>query len=174
MTNEAYRSEFARLVQGARERDGIPGIGTVRFIVKCSTNAADVLATAREAMRAISGACANGWDAAALNWEALLPEQFVKACAADMTRSEADEWLARWQKLRPQEREHEERSRAWSLANWLHWLSPNERTWLWWDAVVLDEDFIVVSVAVEEWPFPWGALSWLFRGSGALEVSPEP
>jgi len=167
-----FISELVRLEHGPKDTDQIPGIGTVRFIVKCNADAADVLAIAKTTMTVVSRVCANGWDES-LNLETLLPKRFVQACAADMTRSEADAWLAHWQQLSPEARAQEEKSRVWSLANWLHWMSPSERTWLWWDAVILDKNYVVVAVAVEEWPFPWGALSWLFRGCGALEVSPE-
>lgn len=169
---ESFLSELTRLEHGSEDTDQIPGIGTVRFIVKCNGDAADVLSTAKLAMTVVSRVCANGWDET-LNWETLLPDRFIQACAVDMSRSEADAWLAHWQQLSPEERALEERSRAWSLANWLHWLSPSERTWLWWDSVILDKNYILVAVVVEEWPFPWGALSWLFRGCGALDVSPE-
>jgi hypothetical protein len=170
---QAFQGELLRLEFGVRGSEPIPGIGTVRFIVKCKGDAPDVLRTAKTVMAAVSRACTAGWNEIE-NWESLLPEQFVRACAPAMTRSEADAWLARWQKLSPGERKREERFRTWSLANWLYWLSPTERTWLWWDALVLDGNQILVLVAVEEWPFPWGALSWLFRGSGAMEVSPDP
>jgi len=41
----------------------------------------------------------------------------------------------------------------------------------WWDSRVNDR--CEVDVQVDEWPFPWGSLSWLLRAAGASEVMPE-
>jgi hypothetical protein len=70
------------------------------------------------------------------------------------------------------ERDLEESNAKWSLANWLAWMEPDERSWLWWDADVVDDEHLLVSVAIDSWPFGWGAISWLFRGSGAVECVP--
>lgn len=163
------KSELRRLEHGPAQGEPIPGVGIVQFAVKCKGDAYAVLSTAASVMRVICSECEKGWTEQA-NWRSLLPSHFVTACAEEMTKQEAELWLQRWQTLRQDERDAEERTRKWSLANWLYWLQPTERVWQWWDAKVVDGENAVVSVAVESWPFGWGALTWLFRGSGAVEV----
>ena len=48
---------------------------------------------------------------------------------------------------------------------------PAGMGWWWWDSHVNDR--CEVDVQVDEWPFPWGSLSWLLRAAGASEVMPE-
>ena len=53
-------------------------------------------------------------------------------------------------------------------------MKPENRQWFWWDAKVLEQyDHIALAIEVEAWPFPWGALRWLFRAAGASAVEAE-
>lgn len=165
------KSELRRLDHGPLGNEQIPGVGIVQFVVKCDGNASDVLNTAISVMKTVCSECASGWSEG-VEWQSLLPAAFVSACAKEMTPEEADRWLNHWLSLSHEERESEERDRRWSLDNWVHWLQPNERLWQWWDARLDNADRITVSVAVESWPFGWGAITWLFRGSGAVNVTP--
>lgn len=165
------KEELRRLDNGPARDEPVPGIGFVHLDVRCRGNAADVLNTAKGVMKAICLQCALGWSEEA-DWKSLLPEQFVSACAPEMTREQADELLKRLKALSDEDRAAEAKERPWSLDNWLYWVQPSERLWQWWDAKVESSNRIVVTVAVESWPFGWGALTWLFRGSGAVDVVP--
>jgi len=66
------------------------------------------------------------------------------------------------------------REKRWSLLNWLHWMQPEERPWVWWDGRVETDSQARISVIVEGWPYPRGALDWLIRAAGALGVDEEP
>jgi hypothetical protein len=165
-------SELRRIRHAPGAAENIPGMGTVRFIVTCDRDAMDVLKTAKSVMDTISCQCASGWNEDT-KWEDLLPKCFVKSCAGEMDTAEAEVWFRHWQALSEVEREAEEQTRKWSLSNWLYWFTPSERSWQWWDAQIIDENIIAFAVAVESWPFPWGAISWLFRGSGAISVEAE-
>ncbi len=166
------KSELRRLESGPEKDEIQTGIWIGQFTVKCEGNAEDVLRTAVQTMEVICNECVKGWPDDA-DWHSLLPSRFVSACADEMTREQADQWMQRWQTLSQEQQELEERNRRWSLNNWLYWLKPSERQWQWWDAEVVNDNVVLVSVAVESWPFGWGALIWLFRGSGALEVVAE-
>lgn len=163
-------AEMRRLKHGPKPEEPIPGIGIVTFSVSCDGNSQEVLDTAISVMEVICLQYESGWSEEA-KWRSILPSQFVSACAEEMTPSESQQWLQRWQVLSQEEREAEERNRRWSLANWLYWLRPSERLWQWWDAKIVDSSHLVVRVAVESWPFGCGAINWLFRGSGAKQVT---
>jgi hypothetical protein len=75
-----------------------------------------------------------------------------------------------WRGLSPEEQARVTRAERWSLANWLFWLEPEERQWFWWDAVTENPDTLRVIVEVPGWPAPFGALAWLLRAAGAVEV----
>ncbi|MBI2685208.1 MAG: hypothetical protein HYX27_02755 [Acidobacteria bacterium] len=82
--------------------------------------------------------------------------------------------LDRWRQMSPEEQAKTEEERSWPLADWLYWMDPSRRRWWWWDAQELpDLDHIVLAVEVNDWPFPWGALRWLFRAAGASSVVAE-
>ena len=162
-------SESYRLNHGPKQEEPIPGIGTVVFSVICDGNAEEVLNTSKSVMRAICSQSESKWPNDT-TWRTLLPQRFVSACADEMTPEEVEQWLKNWQRLNQEQREAEERNRNWSLANWLYWLQPSERLWQWWDAEAIDPSCIIVCFAVKSWPFGSGAISWLFRGSGAKEV----
>jgi hypothetical protein len=148
------------------------GIGIVRFDVHCSGNAADVLAKAKVVLQAVLSQSPVGWPPLD-QWRAILPEWFVKGCAPEETKEEAQRHL-KWLRTLPwDERARISEEERWSLANWLYWFEPKQRYWYWWDAMVATPALIRVAVEVTEWPFPWDALKWLFRACGAESVTAE-
>jgi len=90
-----------------------------------------------------------------------------------MTPQETAAWLERWRALPAEEQHRAERERRWALADWLHWLRPDERSWYWWDAAVNGSHELRVRVEVPGWPAALGALTWLLRAAGADSVSVE-
>lgn len=103
----------------------------------------------------------------------MLPRWFVEASAHEMSKEEAEKWLARWRNLPPAQQAKEEAEKAWALSNWLYWFEDGNRQWDWWDDAVQDANTIQVAAEVKCWPFPWGALRWLFKASGATQVDAE-
>src|SRR5205085_11603936 len=106
-------------------------------------------------------------------WRRLLPDWFVEKCAPEKTKDESDRWLKWWRSLPWDEQVRVNEELRWSLADWLYWFEPKQRYWYWWDARVESPDLIRLAVEVREWPFPWDALKWLFRASGAESVAAE-
>lgn len=100
-----------------------------------------------------------------------MPDWFVRACAPEPTQQEATAWLARWQRLSPEEQAREEESRAWTLLDWVYWFRPENREWYWWNACVPNSDLALVEVQIDGWPAPTGDLRWLLRAAGAVEVT---
>jgi len=84
------------------------------------------------------------------------------------------EEMEAYQRLPLEERVERDRREGWPLRAVMNAFLVLERWWSWWDAVILDKDHIAVAVQVSEWPFPWESLRWLFRGSGAVDLEPEP
>jgi hypothetical protein len=148
------------------------GLGLVRFDVHCEGNSEAVLPKAREVLRAVVSQSPVGWPSFE-QWQAILPAWFVSECADEITQEEADRWLRKWQEQPIEERLNSEEDAAWSLSEWLYWFEPKRRYWYWWDARVESPDLIRLAVEVRDWPFPWDALKWLFRVSGASSVTAE-
>lgn len=171
-SKKTFEAEARRVRNGVSPSETTPGLPTFRFVVSCDGNAHAVLASARVLMEAVSSRCAEGWPVAD-NWVESFPSSFLQACGPELTDAEAEAWLRRWDQLSDADRRAEEAERAWSVQDWLYWVSPENRSWLWWDATAVDPETISVAVVASEWPFPWGALAWLFRGNGAREVAPE-
>ena len=165
--------ELQRLQNGPALDERSGGIGTVRFLVRCSFGTRDVLAKAKEVLKIVDEATLAGWPVAG-DLTPRLPEWFVSACVAEMSPEQANKWLSWWRSLPPEEQRKAEIEKDWSLENWLYWMQPSNRQWFWWDAKVLEDyDHIALAIEVEAWPFPWGALRWLFRAAGASAVEAE-
>jgi len=162
--------ELHRLVHGLPEK--LPeGLGTVRFIVLTKRDLDALIRKSKTVLEIVDRqALGDDWPTPE-RWPSLLPRWFIDACAHEMTPAEAQRWLARWEKLDEEQRRAEEKGKAWALADWLYWMEPGRRSWWWWDSHVNDR--CEVDVQVDEWPFPWGSLSWLLRAAGASEVMPE-
>jgi hypothetical protein len=166
-------AELRRLGDAPHQNEKPIGVGTIRFVARCPLGAGDVLERVISVLRTIDEVALEGWPTDE-QWATKLPEWFTSACASSMTPDEAERWLAWWRGLPPDEQERSEREKDWSLDSWLYWMEPCNRQWYWWDAEVLDDcDHILVAVEVEAWPFPWGALRWLFKTAGASALEPE-
>jgi hypothetical protein len=173
MMTQNIQNELRRLKHGPRNDDAPTGSGIVRFIIKCISDPKDVLNRVRSLLCSIDQIALNGW-LSDKQWESHLPEWFVGVCAKPMNAEEAARWLVWWKGLSREEQIRDEHNKAWSLDNWIYWMKGENRQWYWWDAKLAnDNEHIFVAVQVECWPFPWGALRWLFRAAGASDVIAE-
>lgn len=166
-------AELERIAHGPPPKAKPGGIGTVRFTVRCPLGSDDVLTKAKSVLRCVDKAALENWPSEE-EWAEILPDWFVAACAPEMSRAQAEEWLASWKRLSKDEQARVELEKDWSLADWLYWMEPANREWFWWDTKSADDvDHILVAIEVDGWPFPWGALRWLFKACGASAVDPE-
>ncbi len=168
--NDRLANEYRHLVVGPTSDEMPGGLGTVRFNVSCDANAEQVIGNAKEVLIAINRASTENWPTDA-EWREILPDWFVDRCSPELSQKEAELELERRRKLSPELRT--QAAEEWSLLNWLYWFEPKNRHWYWWDATPLDDDRLILATEVDEWPFPWGSLSWLFRASGAKRVEAE-
>lgn len=166
------REELRRLEQGVKPGERPGGLGTVRFVIVTRKQPDDVLRRAKEVLATVVRHSLDAWPSKD-EWRTLLPTWFLGACGPERTLQETELWLERWRKLPREKQRQAEAAMPWTLENWLHWFQPSNRDWYWWDALVDGHDRIQVAVEVDGWPFPWGALAWLFRASGAETIEPE-
>ncbi len=174
LTNRLHLERETRRLENGPFLDEKPnGVGVVHFTAYCPLGAASVLSKVKTVLRILDDAALRGWPESQ-QCKPVLPSWFTSFCVAEMSDVEAKEWLARWQNLSPEDKLHVEREKDWSLNNWLFWMEPDNRQWFWWDAEVVEErDHIALAIEVEAWPFPWGALRWLFRAAGASTLEAE-
>jgi hypothetical protein len=164
--------EQKHLTDGARPGEVPGGAGTVTVLARDGADAVEVLERARAVLLGVLEHSGPKWPALE-EWRLLLPPWFVAACAPEMSREDAEHWLAWWRALGPAEKARAESERRWTLADWLYWLVPSERQWFWWDAEVGGDGALRVTVEVSGWPTTLGALDWLLRAAGAAEVVHE-
>lgn len=168
MPSHRFEQERGRLKMSPSPADKPGGVGVSHFTARCPGNAAQVLARTKEVLVAISES-STPWPTLA-EWRTKLPPWFLDRCAPEMTRKQAEEWLAAWGALPPAERDRAEKERPWSLADWLHWMEPSNRPWAWWDGHARDANTLSLVIELGEWPFPWGSLRWLVVAAGAESV----
>lgn len=170
--NDSLVREAIRLRESPSDTDAPAGLGTVRFIVCCPDDPSAVIERAKAVLRIVNDNCVPRFPDDA-TWVSLLPTWFLEQCAPERTRQDAER-QAMWENsLSDEERARVVATKAWSAADWLYWLRPENRFWYWWDAVAINETIAAVAVEVHEWPLPTGALSWLLRASGAERVDAE-
>jgi len=168
MTNS---NESRRLQSGPAQSEKLSGLGLVSFVVCCNGDADAVLRNSKDVMQVVLNFKAEDWPSLE-EWRSELPAWFVAKCAPEVSVEEAERWLESWRELPPDEQRRREMEASWSVDNWTFWMHPDERQWFWWEGLVTGPDRMLVVVEVCEWPFAWGALRWLLRASGALQVIP--
>lgn len=167
------QNELRRLASGPLPNEKPDGLGSVTFTISCANGAKDVLTRAKIVLSRVDDAVFAGWPANGRSKPAM-PDWFVSACAQPMSSEQATQWLSWWKRLPSDEQARAEREKNWSLDDWLYWMEPDNRQWFWWDAKTSQErSLIALAVEVDAWPFPWGALRWLFRAAGASDVKAE-
>ena len=87
----------------------------------------------------------------------MLPEWFIEKSSEEISQEEEE------RQMRLPMEERIGLSQRWSVSAFVHWFQPSERYWYWWDAVVKDANTLQIEVIVNDLPFPWGALEWLFK-----------
>jgi hypothetical protein len=97
-------------------------------------------------------------------WRNLLPTWFIKESASEIVDGSSNHG---W------DNSFEDSSlskQAWSVEAFVFWFKPNERYWFWWDAKIESSTQLIIEIIAPDVPFPWGALEWLFRASGARKM----
>ena len=143
----------------------------VEFIARCGDDAQDVIDRSQSVLGTVVQASLGIWPTND-QWRRMLPRWFLECCAKEYTTEEAESRLKWWRALSPEDQVQVDREARWTLNNWLYHFQPDNRHWFWWDARIMSQDTASVTVVVDGCPFPWGALSWLLRASGAKEVLP--
>jgi len=163
------KDELRRIQDGPGIAEKPQGLGTVEFTVTCSGNSWKVLTKVKEVLRIISSTCYNKLPLDN-EWFKILPDWFIAQCVPEMSSEQIEEWLVWWRKLSNEEQIKADREKKWSLLDWVYWFEEDNRVWFWWDAIEKSPNLLLVYVEVREWPFPWGALRWLFKAAGAIDV----
>jgi hypothetical protein len=124
------REEQRQLKSGPRRGEQPGGAGLESVVIHCRGDARAVLDRCREVLSVVLDHQADPWPAVHER-RRLLPRWFVDACV-DESKEEMERWLAEWRALPPERRGAAADTAAWSLANWLMFLQPDERQWFWW------------------------------------------
>lgn len=156
-------SEIDRLRSGPETREQQLHRQLVRIVADCPGNAVEVLGRCKEVLEVILNQDPSRWPSADA-WRSLLPQWFVQQSSEEISQAEAERRLT----LPMDERIR--LSQRWSVSAFTHWFKPEERYWFWWDSTVLGNDILQIHITAEESPFPWGALEWLLRASGATSA----
>ena len=165
------------LVERRRLRDGVGadekilGLEISSFVVQCNGDAPLILERAKQLMQLVNVQClAERWPSDE-EWPGLLPEWFVENCSPERTEEEKKRDMAKWFSL-PYEERWKLPEEKWSPLQWIRWMEPDEREWLWWDGEVRDKNTLIIDVD-QVYETRYADLHWLFRGCGAEHVE-EP
>lgn len=160
MTRE---EELARLVGQQLALDRPVGKILVTFNVHCAANAALVLSRTKEVLRTVLEVDPSDWPSID-EWRCRLPGWFLERSADDSSTPDAGrKWHLPFLK-------RSQTKRRWPLEAFLFWFTPTERAWFWWNASIENSNLFQIEVIATDLPFPWDALEWLLRASGALRV----
>lgn len=149
--------EKRHLLEGPRPGATPGGVGLVDVMARTDGSSEDLLDRCREVLEEILDAGPALWPSVD-EWRSSLPQWFVRGCADEPAAEDDARWLAWWRGLDPPARQQASRDRPWSLADWLWWMQPDERTWFWWNARRANEHEVQIHLEVPGWPSPTGAL----------------
>jgi hypothetical protein len=153
--------EAFRLWSGALS-SGVP------FVAAFCEDPKLVLARVRSVLQPVFEVGRSDWPSLE-KWEMLLPEFFVAACANPESEADSEAWLSWWRNLDPTQQADALDRKPWTLAGWLYWFEPHNRTWRWLGAG-LNDNTLFVELASDQWPTASGALVWLLRACGATNI----
>jgi hypothetical protein len=165
-------AELQRLTGDSTNGTQPLGLGTVRFRAQCPGNTELVLERSKSILIQVNRLSRSDWPTYE-QWTQSLPSWFLVRCQPEKNSAEAAKWLKTWRELPQEEQDYVRRECPWSVSGWVYWFQPDNRTWYWWDAIKNDQHNMTISVAVYDWPFAWGALSWLLRAAGARSVDSD-
>lgn len=168
--------ERERLTNPPQSTDKTTGVGIARFIVSCN-DAPAVLDLAKEVLVTVNHYSTQNW-LSFNGWSNVLPSQFVDCCLPELTDVERKNQIQDWEQLSYEEKLDEaSNDNKWTLSSWLSWLEPDEREWFWWDAILFDaplnNSHFIIEVTALDSPFMSGALKWLFKACGAVNIISE-
>lgn len=149
-------------------------MGDVQFIAFCPIEPIGPLKNLIDILTIIDeNSLGRGWPSEG-DWRNKLPEWFTNSFTTPLTQDQAEQWLAQWSMLSPEEQQRAEIEKDWSLDNWLYWMEPENRQWFISDLKLLrDRSSILINASVECRPFPWGALRCLTKACGASRLETE-
>ena len=165
------------LVEPPQPSQQATGVGIARFIVSCQSDALSVLELAKQTLSIVNQHSLQEWPSID-SWSNLLPKEFINGFLPELTDKEKAECQKQWEQLTYDEKiKNAAQDEQWTLSNWLSWLEPEAREWFWWNALLFNEPLnkshFVVEVTTLDSPFMSGALKWLFKACGALDVVSE-
>jgi hypothetical protein len=131
--------------------------------LKCSDSAAVTLNKCKEVLSIVFETI-DETEPELEQWRNILPIWFINQLSPELTQEEAEIRLKVPLKQRMKIQEE------WTLSGWRYWFNPEKRQWLWWNAIIEDEKTIKVGIEVLDWPVPYGALRWLLKSAGAVEI----
>jgi len=161
--------ELKRLLEGVAPGERPRGVGLVVFEAQCASSANEVHEKVREVLQVVLSQSGDHWPTLS-TWKELLPSWFVVACAPEKTLEDQERWLQWFKNLPSDEQSLVQNQAPWTLAGWLYWLQPENRSWFWWNGSVVSDDILRVEVEVDSSPFASGALEWILRAAGATGV----
>lgn len=168
--------ERKRLKTPPHSMEKASGAGIARFIVSCN-DVSSVLSLVKEVMTILNSYSTQNWLSLD-EWSNILPCRFVNACLPELTKVESGMQAQRWDNLTYEkklaEASHDDK---WTLSSWLSWLAPEEREWFWWNAILFDaplnNSHFLIEVTALDSVFMSGALKWLCKACGAIDVISE-
>lgn len=169
--------ERERLVEPPHPSQQATGVCIARFIVSCQSDALSVLELAKQTLSIVNQHSLQEWPSID-SWSNLLPKKFINGFLPELTDKEKVECQKQWEQLTYDEKiKNSAQDEQWTLSNWLSWLEPEAREWFWWNVLLFNEPLnkshFVVEVTTLDSPFMSGALKWLFKACGALDVVSE-
>lgn len=156
--------ERRHVLSGPQSGERSTAFALVELFATTPGDASGLLERARTVLDSVLNVEGSPWPDMA-RWVEILPGWFIEACAPEEANDGTE---------RPPDKQREASlTDRWTLSGWLYWLAPAERQWYWWDGKVVANDMVQVTVEVNDWPAPVGAMEWLLRACGATGVVAE-
>src|SRR5688500_17262104 len=106
------------------------------IIVECDDIASRVISRTNEILKIVIGSELTPDDTVE-DWSDELPFWSVDACSRDLTIEESKEMMRTPEGV-------QQLSQIWTIDGFIYWFRPEQRSWFWWDAVLIDTNIFQV------------------------------
>lgn len=149
------------------------------YIIECDGNVESVRKIIKDILLIFNNLyITKKWINEIEQWKEILPNEFTKNFARELTEEEIEKELNWLYSLTYEQKLQEAKKAAyepWRLSNWVETMHPIDRVWFWWGDTILGErtknDYFIVAVKLLDDYYSFNPIQTFFKNCGAKNIS---
>ena len=149
------------------------------YVIECDGNVEEVRKLVKEVLFVFNNLyMEHKWINNVEQWKAILPHQFTKNFARELTAEEVEKernWLYSLTYKQKLEEAKKAAYEPWRLSDWAETMHPQDRVWFWWGDTILGErtkdNYFVVAIKLLDDYYSFNPIKIFFKNCGAKNIS---